>query len=296
MKILVTGTAGQVVRSLAERAAQLPDVQLNAIGRPQLDLFDRKSVIASLLAAKPDVVVSAAAYTAVDRAEDEPEQAFAVNVAGASAVAEAANLIGAPVIHLSTDYVFAGDDPKPYREQAETGPKTVYGMTKREGERAVAQSNPRHVILRTSWVYSPFGKNFVRTMLTLARDLDAIPVVSDQWGNPTSALDLADGILQIASNLGSGQFGIYHLAGAGDTNWADFARHVFAVSRTHGGPYADVTDVSTSEYPAKARRPASSRLCSEKASAVFGVQPRHWQTSTDTVVRRLLAQDFHNGG
>ena len=230
MRILVTGREGQVVRSLIERSATLPGVELIAIGRPELELADPPSVRASIAAARPDIVVSAAAYTAVDRAEDEPDLAYAINAEGAGTVAAAAAELGAPVIHLSTDYVFSGEADAPYEETDATGPQGVYGKTKLLGEQAVAAANPRHVILRTAWVYSPFGANFVKTMLRLAAERDAISVVADQWGNPTSALDIAEGILHVAAALGyqeqPARYGVFHLAGTGSINWSGLAAHV----------------------------------------------------------------------
>jgi dTDP-4-dehydrorhamnose reductase len=181
LRILVTGREGQVARSLIERSAALPDIELVAVGRPGLDLADPRSVMASIAAARPDIVVSAAAYTAVDRAEDEPDLAYAINAEGAGAVAAAAAHVGASVIHLSTDYVFSGEAEIPYVETDATDPQSVYGRTKLAGERAVAAANPHHVILRTAWVYSPFGANFVKTMLRLAAERDAVSVVADQW-------------------------------------------------------------------------------------------------------------------
>ena len=172
-------------------------------GRPQLDLAAPGIVRSAILAARPDVVVSAAAYTAVDQAEDEPERAFAINAKGAGAVASAAAEAGAAVIHLSTDYVFSGDGRGEYAETDATDPQSVYGRSKLEGEKAVEAANPRHVILRTAWVYSPFGRNFVKTMLGLASQRDHVRVVADQWGNPTSAADIADGILRIAKTIGA---------------------------------------------------------------------------------------------
>jgi dTDP-4-dehydrorhamnose reductase len=238
VKLLVTGREGQVVTSLMERGALRSGIEIVAVGRPELDLLDAASVERTIAAIKPDVVVSAAAYTAVDQAEDEPEAAFAINERGAGAVAAAAALIGAPVIHLSTDYVFAGQGDQPYAEDDLTAPVSIYGKSKLAGEAAVAAANPRQIILRTAWVYSPFGKNFVKTMLHLARERDHLTVVADQWGNPTSALDIADGVLDIASALRDGHeaFGIFHMAGTGSTNWADFARHIFAISAPPEAP------------------------------------------------------------
>lgn len=290
MRILVTGKRGQVVSSLVERAARFPHIELITVGRPDLDLRNPLSVIRSIVAAKPDMVVSAAAFTMVDHAEEEPELAYAVNVGGAAAVAEAAAWCDAPIIHISTDYVFSGDQADPCREGGRTGPRSIYGLTKLEGERAVIRLNPRHIILRTAWVYSPFGTNFVKTMLRLAENHDTISVVSDQWGNPTSALDIADGVLRVAAQFADNCSGIYHLAGTGDVNWSGFARHIFGVSRAHGGPFAEVSDIRTADYPVRARRPLNSRLCSDKFEAVFGWRPPDWKTSTETVVRRLVRE------
>ncbi|MCV9967063.1 dTDP-4-dehydrorhamnose reductase [Pararhizobium sp. BT-229] len=293
MKILVTGKSGQVVTSLLEVAADMDDIELITVGRPDFDLADPPSVRQAILAAKPEIVVSAAAYTAVDRAEDERNLAYAINVMGAAAVAEAAAALRVPVIHLSTDYVFSGADPYPYLEDDEAEPKTVYGYTKLRSERAVASVNPRHIILRTSWVYSPFGNNFVRTMLRIATERDSIGVVSDQWGNPTSALDLAAAILLVATHTAK-YSGIYHVAGMGETNWSGFARHIFDVSRAHGGPFADVEDILSSDYRTRARRPANSCLSTDKFERVFGWRPPDWQSSVDTVVRHIIDRDYPN--
>ena len=292
MKIVVTGREGQLVQSLLERAALQPNLQVIALGRPELDLAKPETVHSAIEAIKPDLLVSAAAYTAVDEAEDEAELALAVNATGAKAVAEAAKACGAPVIHLSTDYVFAGDTNESYVESDSTGPRSVYGSSKLEGERLVAQANPKHIILRTAWVYSPFGKNFVKTMLKLAETHDALSVVSDQWGNPTSALDIADAIIQIADQLAGTQdfsaYGVYHLAGTGDTNWSGFARAIFVESAKLGGPTATVTDIATDDYPTKALRPANSCLLTAKFHEVFNWTAPHWQSSLRTVVARLI--------
>ena len=294
MKILVTGRNGQIARSLAERVDGHPDVELVTTGRPQLDLADPRTVATAIAAARPDIVVSAAAYTAVDRAEDEPDQAQAINADGAGAVAAAAAAIGAAVIHLSTDYVFSGGKDGAYSEGDEPDPQTVYGRTKLAGEQAVAAANPRHVIVRTAWVYSPFGRNFVRTMLDLARQRDSVAVVADQWGNPTSALDIADGLFRIAAALSGDEpdeyHGVFHLAGAGSTNWSGLARLVFDESRSHGGPSATVEDIATAQYRTKALRPANSRLSCEKLGRVFGWQAPDWQASCRRVVARLVTE------
>jgi len=291
VRLVVTGREGQVVSSLLE-AGQLAGVDVIAIGRPQLDLANPDTVIEAITAARPDVVVSAAAYTAVDQAEDEPDLAFRVNAVGAGKVAQAAARLGVPVIHLSTDYVFDGSASGSYVETDATAPASVYGATKLAGEQAVAAANPRNLILRTAWVYSPFGKNFVKTMLRLAADRDEISVVADQWGNPTSALDIADAILHAAATLHRNKdfaaFGIYHLAGTGEANWSGFARHILDTSRVSGGPSARVRDITTTDYPTKARRPANSRLSSAKFASAFGWSAPDWRLATEAVVRRVL--------
>ncbi|MFD1987654.1 dTDP-4-dehydrorhamnose reductase [Mesorhizobium newzealandense] len=292
MRLVVTGREGQVVASLLEAGQGRAGVEVVAIGRPELDLAKPDTVIDAIAAAKPDIVVSAAAYTAVDQAEDEPDLAFAVNAVGAGKVAEAAARLGIPVIHLSTDYVFDGSASGAYVETDATAPQSVYGASKLAGEQAVAAANPRHLILRTAWVYSPFGKNFVKTMLRLAADRDEIAVVADQWGNPTSALDIADAVLHAAAMLHGDKrfaaFGVYHLAGTGEANWSGFARHILDTSRVSGGPWARVRDIATMDYPTKARRPANSRLSSAKFASVFGWNAPDWRLSTETVARRVL--------
>lgn len=292
MRIAVTGREGQVVQSLLERGALRPDVQIIALGRPELDLTRPETVQSVIAAVKPDLVVSAAAYTAVDQAEDERELAFAVNAEGARTVAEAAKACNAPVIHLSTDYVYAGDLDRPYVETDVTGPRSVYGQSKLEGERLIAQAHPQHIIMRTAWVYSPFGKNFVKTMLKLAETRDSLSVVADQWGNPTGALDIADAILRVADHLAAmpdfSAYGTYHLTGTGDVNWSGFARAVFEESLKRGGAAATVSDIATSQYPTKAARPANSRLSTQKFKETFGWAPPEWRKSLSESVVRIL--------
>lgn len=292
MKVLVTGRQGQVARNLVERAAIDAEIELVTAGRPQFDLLQPETVRRTILAARPDIVVSAAAYTAVDQAEDEPERAFAVNAEGAGVVASAAAEVGAAVIHLSTDYVFSGNASGEYTETDPTGPQNAYGRSKLAGEQAVAAANPRYVILRTAWVYSPFGKNFVKTMLSLAIQRDHVRIVADQWGNPTAAADIADGILLIAKTITpdrqAGLYGTFHLAGEGSTNWAGFARQVFAESTRLGGPSVPVEEITTAGYPTKARRPRNSRLSCKKLLGVYGWRPPAWQDSCRAVVTRLV--------
>ncbi|MDF1635341.1 dTDP-4-dehydrorhamnose reductase [Mycoplana sp. MJR14] len=291
MRIAVTGTRGQVALALMERARTLPEVEVVALGRPDLDLARPETIWPALASSRPDLVVSAAAYTAVDRAEDEPELAHSINGTGAGAVATAAARLGAPVIHLSTDYVFDGKSQGAYQETDAPAPLNVYGLSKRAGEMAVAAATTRHLILRTSWVYSPFGTNFAKTMLRLARERTEIAVVSDQRGHPSSALDLADGILRAALALDDGvAYGIYHLAGTGTASWADFARQVFSASRALGGPWAEVRDIAAADYAAPAPRPSNTQLCCAKFGSAFGWTMPHWRQSVDAVVSRILGE------
>jgi dTDP-4-dehydrorhamnose reductase len=260
------------------------------IGRPELDLASGIDLTPVLAGARPDAIVNAAAYTAVDRAEQEPELAMAVNRDGAAAVARAAVTLNVPLIHISTDYVFSGEKDTPYEESDPTGPLGVYGQSKLAGEEEVRRLAPVHVILRTSWVYSPFGSNFVKTMLRLAATRPRISVVADQIGNPTSALDLADAVILAARQIVAApdKAGTYHAAGSGESSWAEFAEHVFSESRRLGGPFAAVDPIRTSDYPTAARRPRNSRLDSKKFSVVFGQQLPLWKRSSGHCVQRLL--------
>lgn len=290
MKIAVTGTAGQVVTSLVERGTAAGH-EVIAIGRPDLDLADPDSVVHTLSAATPDVIVSAAAYTAVDKAESESDLAHAVNGAGPGAVAQAAKALGVPLIHISTDYVFDGTLDRPYVESDPTGPTGVYGASKLAGEQAVLDGHDDSAVLRVAWVYSPFGGNFVRTMLRLAGDRNELGVVGDQFGNPTSALAIADGIIQVATNMVADSSlqlrGIFHMTAPGEASWADFAQAIFAASAARGGPSALVRPIGTADYPTPATRPANSRLDSGKIARVHGVTLPDWRTSLDDVMDRL---------
>jgi dTDP-4-dehydrorhamnose reductase len=292
VRIVVTGREGQVVRSLIERA---PGRGFEAvpIGRPEFDLAGPPdSIESAIAAARPEVVVSAAAYTQVDKAESEPDLAFAINEGGARAIARAARNLGVPLIHLSTDYVFDGAKASPYVEDDATGPTGVYGASKLAGEQAVLAEHDNSAILRTAWVYSPFGTNFAKTMLRLAGDRDEVSVVADQRGNPTSALDITDAIFMVGANLVGGgdpaQRGIFHMTAGGEASWAEFAEAVFAASAEVGGPTARVKPIASAEYPTAARRPANSRLDSEKLARRHGVRLPQWQVSVKTVVKRLL--------
>jgi dTDP-4-dehydrorhamnose reductase len=291
--ILVIGREGQLARSLAERAPA-HGLTLAFTGRPEADLAYPDTLRRAVRESGAEIIVNAAAHTAVDQAEDEPDAAFALNAAGPEALAQAARETGARLVHVSTDYVFDGSGERPWREEDPTGPRSVYGRTKLAGEEAIRAVLPDHAILRTAWVYSPFGRNFVRTMLTVARTRAKLRVVGDQIGNPTSALDLAEGILTMIrgwwAEPGRGLGATYHLAGTGSASWADFAREIFAISRAQGGPSAEVEAIATADWPARAPRPLNSRLDSSRFAATFGYGAPPWQESLAGVVERLLGE------
>ena len=291
MRLVVTGREGQVATALA-RAGERQRIEVVRLGRPELDLERLETIAPALRAARPDVVVSAAAYTAVDQAESEPERAHRVNALAPGRLAEMAAELAAPILHLSTDYVFDGRKPSPYVETDPTGPVTVYGAGKLAGEQAVAHRNPRHVILRTAWVYAPHGKNFVRTMLRLAESREEVGVVADQLGCPTSADDIAQGVLKIAAALHAGQGapGLYHMAGTGEASWAGFAGAIFEGARRRGGPSARVKPIATADYPTPAARPANSRLDCARVGDVFGVALPPWRESLGRCLDTLAAE------
>jgi dTDP-4-dehydrorhamnose reductase len=288
VKVLVTGRDGQLARGLAETAGA--GVQVVAIGRPELDLADEKSVAAAVACERPDIVVNAAAYTAVDKAETEPAIAHAVNALGAEHVATACAASAIPIIHISTDYVFDGTKSGPYLEGDPTAPINVYGRTKLEGEQRVAKACERHLILRTAWVHSPWGVNFVKTMLRLATTRPNIGVVDDQKGSPTYAPHLATIVLAIAARVAADpdgvRWGIYHAVGGGETTWFGFAREIFRLAAEQGLPAAEVDAIAAAAYPTPARRPANSRLNCDSLRLSLGLELPDWRVGVhDCVVR-----------
>lgn len=293
MRVLVAGWHGQVATALVAAAARRDDVTALALGRPALDLCTPASVASALGERRPDVIINTAAYTAVDQAEAEPDAARRLNCDGAGLIAREAARHDAPIIHLSTDYVFDGTADRAYRPNDPTCPINVYGETKRDGEEAVRAANPRHVIVRTSWVHSPTGKNFVKTMLHLSETRDELRIVGDQIGCPTYAPHLADALLDAAAKLtglasDAEVWGTYHAAGAGETSWAGLAEHAFSVSRAHGGPSAAVTHITTEAYPTPAARPRNSRLDCTTFADAFATSLPDWTDGVADGVRRLL--------
>ncbi len=290
MRVFIAGSSGQVARALTEQCT-MAGLEALALGRPDFDLGDAGSVERALERFNADIVINAAAYTAVDKAESEIDKARQVNATGAGTLARRAAGLGLPILHLSTDYVFDGTKKTPYQEIDPVSPLGIYGQTKLEGEQQVADGNARHVVLRTSWVYSPFGNNFVKTMLRLAADRDEVNVVSDQKGNPTSATDIAINLIKIAKQLHndkSAPTGLFHMSGQGDAVWADLAEAVFEASARHSGPSAKVNRISTADYPTPAPRPANSRLDCQKLEDGFGVRLPDWTSSVRSCVERLV--------
>ncbi len=294
MRIYTIGMEGQVARSLREAARENPDIVIGWGARPDVDILRPKLVERAIENFSPDIVVNPAAYTAVDRAEDEPKLAFAINRDGAEAVAKAAKQLDIPIIHLSTDYVFDGSKAGAYVETDAVAPQGVYGRSKLAGELAVAAANERNVILRTSWVYAPFGSNFVRTMLRLASERDRLRVVGDQIGCPTYAPDIADAIIAIARTIGSSGWharfsGVTHLAGPDEVTWFAFAREIMRLVEAKGGRAAAVDEITTADYPTAANRPANSRLNCDRLYATFGVRLPALPQSLEACLERLLA-------
>jgi dTDP-4-dehydrorhamnose reductase len=293
MRVLVTGRDGQLARSLARRAPAHPHLSLQAVGRPELDLERSRSIAEAIAAAAPDVVVNAAAYTAVDRAEDEPERAFRINAAAAGEVAEAARRAGARIVQISTDYVFDGAGEGVRAEAAPTRPLGVYGLSKLEGELRVAEANPDHVVLRTAWVYSAWGSNFFTTVIAAANRHDELEIAADQRGSPTAADDLADGILALIGawrhNPRLGLGGLYHLAGTGDASRFDLATAIFEEAARHGLPTASVKPIRTADRPTRAARPANSVLDSGRFAADFGYRAPPWRQSVAAVAAELAS-------
>jgi len=293
LRLYVFGAEGQIARSLREAAAASCDIEIGCGFRPNVDILRADLVEKAIAEFSPNIVVNPAAYTAVDQAEAEPDLAFAVNRDGAGIVAKAANRLGIPVVHLSTDYVFDGNKNDSYVEGDAVGPQGVYGQSKLAGEEAVTAANERNIILRTSWVYSPFGKNFVRTIMRLSAERDRLSVVDDQLGCPTYAPDLADTILSIARKIDSTGWqrcfaGVTHAAGPDAVTWCNFARKIVSVARKNGGPEIAVDAISTAEYPTAAKRPRNSCLCGDRLATTFNIRLPPLDCSLERCIKRLL--------
>ncbi|TCN77389.1 dTDP-4-dehydrorhamnose reductase [Shewanella fodinae] len=282
MKILITGSNGQVGSCLVNRLQLKPEIEFLALTRQELDITDPAQVDTIVKHFNPDVIINAAAYTAVDKAEQEADLCYAINRDGPRFLAEAAHKNGALLLHISTDYVFSGEKQGVYDEEDPVAPQGVYGQSKLAGELAIVKICPRHIILRTAWVFGEHGGNFVKTMLRLAKTRDSIGVVADQFGGPTYAGDIADTLIAIVEkvmNKGVNVFGVFHFSGLPHVSWHIFAQKIFEKAEEQHllDKIIVVNPISTSEYPTPAKRPSNSRLSNIKLNNVYGIKPSDWQ-------------------
>lgn len=288
--IFIVGRNGQLARCLRDLAS-LHSMPVVALGRSELNLEDHGEIRRAIDLLAPSIIINAAAYTAVDLAESEVARAFSINRDAAAALADVAWQMNIPFIHISTDYVFDGRKPDAYDESDVPAPLNVYGASKLAGEAAVLASHPLAAVIRTSWVYSPYGNNFVRTMLRLCEAQPIVRVVQDQCGNPTSALDLASAILQLSGRLLTqdrrAMAGIFHLAGQGETTWHGFAKAIFDLLAHRGIRVPQLEAITSEQYQTAARRPPNSRLDSSKAERVLGIRLPLWPCSLETCLGQL---------
>ncbi|MCO5062879.1 MAG: dTDP-4-dehydrorhamnose reductase [Rhizobiaceae bacterium] len=283
MNVLMFGCSGQVATEMVRRAPE--GVTISALGRPGADLVDPRGCARIVQEAEADIIVNAAAYTAVDQAEKDKVLSNIINGQAPAAIANAAALRGIPLIHISTDYVFDGSGSTPWKPDDRTAPLNAYGRTKRRGEEGILAAGGQWAILRTSWVFSAHGGNFVKTMLRLGGERDRLRVVADQFGGPTAAADIADAIYRMAMRMTTGPKvgGIFHFSGAPDVNWAQFAREIFM----QAGLPTHVEDIATEDYPTPAKRPQNSRLDCTSLAKVFGIDRPDWRVSLRKVLDEL---------
>jgi dTDP-4-dehydrorhamnose reductase len=290
MKLLVLGMSGQVGHELC-RLRWPAQCRLAACDHAGIDIAERAAVFAAVARERPDIVINAAAYTAVDRAESAAAAAFAANETGPANLAAACRDAAIPLIHISTDYVFDGSKHGPYREDDPVSPLGVYGRSKEAGECAVRAALAEHVIVRTAWVYGAHGHNFARTMLRLAAERPALRVVADQIGSPTSAADLAAALAAIVAHIAAGKarWGTYHFAGAGSVSWHGFADAIFELAAPWSGPPPVVEAIATADFPTPARRPKNSVLDCTKIGEAYGIAPRPWRAALADVIREIYS-------
>ena len=288
MKILVTGANGQIGHCLQQQLGQ-KNWAFSAFTRAELDITDPQAVNQIVQRLRPDIIINAAAYTAVDKAEQEQALAYAVNRDGPANLARAANDVNAAIFHISTDYVFSGDATGAYTEDAPTNPQGVYGQSKLAGELAVAAANDKHIILRTAWVFGEHGNNFVKTMVRLGKIKEVLNIVADQEGSPTYADDIAKVLLAVAQHYSEGKptpWGTYHYSGQPYVSWYGFAREVFTEVEQAGlyvKPVPQLNAITTAEYPTPAKRPANSKLDCKKIEQAFGVAPSDWRSALKNI-------------
>lgn len=271
MVVTVTGSSGQLGQALQHIAVNYPDVEFHFVSSSELDITDKENVDAYFSEHRPYACINAAAYTAVDKAESEPEKAFAVNATGAGNVAEACKQNDVLLLHISTDFVFDGKKREPYTEDDIPNPQSVYGSSKLQGEKEIQAILNKYYIIRTSWVYSQFGHNFMKTMLRLGKERSSLSVVNDQTGTPTNAVDLANAILAIIKS-GKTAYGIYNYSNEGKCTWYDFAKEIFGVTKIN----IDLQPIPTSAYPTPAKRPEYSVLDKSRIKTIFGIDINHW--------------------
>jgi len=289
-EILITGGAGQVGLELA-RQSWPKNVRLHVPTRAELDLGSAASVAQAFAACRFAAVINPAAYTAVDKAEDESAAAFLANAQGPAFLAEATRKAGIPLIHVSTDYVFDGTKAGPYVETDPVAPLGVYGASKLAGEYAVLSGNPRSVVMRTAWVLSVHRGNFLKTMLRVGAVNPQLRVVDDQIGCPTSAADIATALKTITLRMlddPAAPTGVYHFVNGGEASWCGLAREIFRLSAAAGGPSAEAVAITTAEYPTPAKRPANSRLSTAKIGADYGIAPRDWREGVADIIKELV--------
>ncbi len=288
IRIALFGASGQLGSELIAQASQHA-VELRAFTHREADVADQAAVNQAIAAAQPNLVVNAAGFTDVDRAETERETAFRVNAIGPAVLGRASAALGVPIVHISTDHVFDGTKTRAYREDDLTAPLNVYGASKAEGEASLREATNRHLILRTSWIYGVHGRNFLRTVLQLAGEKDVLPVVDDQFGCPTAAVDLAEAIFRLAPLAAAGRtsWGTYHFAGTGVASRYEFAREIVAAAAQVTGRHPDVKPIKSAEHPVAARRPANSALDCTRFTATFGFRAGPWQARTREAVAIL---------
>jgi dTDP-4-dehydrorhamnose reductase len=293
MRILVTGKHGQVDTSLQALGDQM-GLDIHRIGLPEIDLSKPETLEAAVREIAPHVIISSAAYTAVDKAESEIDLAQRINGDAPGELARLAAELNIPILHLSTDYVFAGDKDGAYNETDTPAPVSVYGKTKLSGEEQIRAATDNHIILRTAWVYSPYGNNFVKTMLRLGETRDELNIVADQHGCPTYAPEIARALLAIAQQVAIDSDptirGTFHLTGQGETTWAEFATAIFAGASARGRNPVRVNPITTADYPTPAKRPANSRLDGNKLDDIYGLRLDPWPISLDDCLSRLITE------
>jgi len=284
MVVLVAGSAGQLGQSLQFMASNYADIAFVFCTSKELDITNLENCRQIFSKYQPDYCINAAAYTAVDKAESEPEKARLINVIGAKNLAEVCKEYNTVLLHISTDFVFDGNKKTPYTEQDVTNPTGVYGQTKLDGEKAVQQTWEKHFIIRTSWVYSQFGNNFMKTMLRLAAERDSLSVVNDQIGTPTNAVDLAECLVKIVTSDLQGQasnFGIFNFSNEGQCSWYDFAQKIFEINQIS----INLQSIPTSDFPTPAKRPSFSVLDKTKIKTVFGLEIKNWEESLKSIAK-----------